>query len=117
MTQLSVEHIARQDGRTLVYRLRGVLGESSYSFELLEEVRRQMREGPERIVFNLEHLEYITSTGVGVIAASLASARRNEKGFAVSGVPSQVRKVLEIAYIWPVLDHYDTEDEAVAALS
>ena len=116
MTQLSVEHIARQDGRTLVYRLRGVLGESAYSFDLLEEVRRQMREGPERIVFNLEHLEYITSTGVGVIAASLASARRNERVFAVSGCPPQIQKVLEIAYIWPVLDHYATEDEAVAAL-
>jgi anti-anti-sigma factor len=117
MSQLSVEHIARQDGRTLVYRMRGVLGESEYSFELLEEVRRQMREGPERVVFNLEQLEYITSTGVGVIAASLASARRNERGFALCGVPPQVQRVLEIAFIWPALEHFATEDEAVAALS
>ena len=39
MSELEVEHITRQDGKTLVYRLRGVLGESTYSFEFLEELR------------------------------------------------------------------------------
>ena len=113
MTQFRVEHIARQDGRALVYRLSGVLGESAYSFEFLEEIRRQMAEGPERIVLNLEDLEYITSTGVGVIAASLASAIRHDKHFALVAVPSAVRKVLEVAHIWPSLEHHATEDEAV----
>lgn len=112
MSGLQVEHITRQDGNTFVYRLRGVLGESTYSFEFLEELRRQVKQGPDRIVLNLEHLEYITSSGVGVIAAAYTSARRAGKVFCLAAVPPKVRRVLEICGVFDTIDHYQSEDEA-----
>ena len=89
MSGLQVEHITRQDGKTFVYRLRGVLGESTYSFDFLEELRRQVKDGPERIVLNLADLEYITSSGVGIVAAAYTSAQRAGKSFCLVDVPSQ----------------------------
>ncbi len=114
MSSLQVEHITRQDGKTFVYRLRGVLGESTYSFEFLEELRRQVKEGPERIVLNLQELEYITSSGVGVIAAAYTSARRAGKRLCLAAVPSKVQRVLDICGVFDAVDHYDSEDEAAS---
>ena len=115
MTHLHVEHIWSQDRRSLVYRLRGILGESSYSFEFGEEIRRQLKEGPERVVLNLEHVEYITSTGVGVVAAAFTSAKRANKSFVLCAVPRAVRRVLDICGILDVVRAYDTEAEALRA--
>ena len=115
MSGLEVEHITRQDGKTMVYRLRGVLGESTYSFEFLEELRRQVKEGADRIVLNLEHLEYITSSGVGVVAAAYTSARRAEKSFSLVAVPPKVQRVLDICGVFDAVDHYPSEDEAAAS--
>ena len=115
MTHLEVEHITRQDGKTVVYRLRGVLGESTYSFDFLEELRRQVRAGPDRIVLDLSGLEYITSSGVGVVAAAYTSARRAEKRLCLAAVPPKVQRVLDICGVFDAVDHFDTEDEAAAS--
>jgi anti-sigma B factor antagonist len=115
MSGLEVEHITRQDGKTFVYRLRGVLGESTYSFDFLEELRRQVKEGPERIVLNLADLEYITSSGVGIIAAAYTSARRAGKTLCLVNVPSKVQRVLDICGVFDAVSHYDSEDEAASA--
>ena len=114
MSGLQVEHITRQDGKTFVYRLRGVLGESTYSFEFLEELRRQVKEGPDRIVLNLADLEYITSSGVGVVAAAYTSARRAGKTLCLACVPSKVQRVLDICGVFDTVDHFESEDSAAS---
>jgi anti-anti-sigma factor len=115
MSHLHVEHISSQDGRSLVYRLSGVLGESSYSYDFSEELRNRLKDGPDRIVLNLENLEYITSSGVGIIAAGFTSAMRSEKQFVLCSVPKKVRRVLDICGILDVVKAYDTEDGALNA--
>lgn len=115
MSHLDVEHITTQDGKCLIYRLSGVLGESSYSYEFGEEVRQRLKDGPDRVVLNLENLEYITSSGVGIIAGSYTSAKNADKALVLSTVPKKVRRVLDICGILDVIPLYDTEDEATSA--
>ncbi len=113
MSHLDVEHISSQDGKSLVYRLSGILGESTYSYEFGEELRQRVKDGPERVVLNLEHLEYITSAGVGVIAAAFTSARNANRTLVLASVPPKVRRVLDICGILDVVQAYDTEAAAV----
>ena len=115
MSHLSVEHITTQDGKCLIYRLSGVLGESSYSFEFGEELRQRLKDGPDRVILNLENLEYITSSGVGIIAASDTSAKNAEKVFVLSNVPKKVRRVLDICGILDVIAVHETEEQASSA--
>jgi anti-anti-sigma factor len=115
MSTLHIEHITRPDGQALIYRLRGVLGESGYSYDFLEELRRQVHEGPPRIVLNLEHLEYATSSGVGVIAAAYTSARKAKKTLTLVAAPPVVRRVLEICGLLAVIPHYASEEDACQA--
>ena len=115
MTHLHVEHITSQDGKSLIYRLRGVLGESSYSYEFSDDMRKSVKDGPEKVILNLEHLEYITSAGVGVIAAGYTSAQRAEKQMLLCNVTPKVRRVLEICGILDVVKAYETEQDALNA--
>ncbi|MFV1958912.1 MAG: STAS domain-containing protein [Planctomycetota bacterium] len=115
MGHLQVEHITSQDGKSLVYRLRGVLGESSYSFDFADELRERLEDGPERIILDLENLEYITSSGVGVIAAGYTSATRAGKRFVLCAVPKSVRRVLDICGILDVVPCFESEAAALEA--
>jgi anti-sigma B factor antagonist len=113
MNHLNVESATAEGGRVQVYRLSGVLGESSYSYEFGEQLRGSFKEGPTLVVLNLQNLEYITSAGVGVIASSFTSARRAEKNFVLACVPAKVRRVLDICGILDVVKAYDDEAEAI----
>jgi len=115
MDHLQVEHITSQDGKSLVYRLRGVLGESSYSFDFSDELRERLKDGPEKIVLDLEHLEYITSAGVGVIAAGFTSATRSGKRLVLCAIPKKVERVLDICGILDVVPCYASEAAALEA--
>ena len=115
MTHLHVEHITSQDGKSLIYRLRGVLGESIYSYEFSDDMRKSVKDGPEKVILNLEKLEYITSAGVGVIAAGYTSAQRAQKRLMLCSVTPKVRRVLEICGILDVVPAYDSEAEALEA--
>ena len=115
MTHLNVDSHLSDDGKSLVYRLSGVLGESSYSFEFGEELRGKLKDGPDGVVLNLQDLEYITSSGVGIIASAFTSARRAEKTFVLAAIPQKVRRVLDICGILDVVQAYDSESEALSA--
>jgi len=115
MTHLHVEHIMSPDGKSLIYRLRGVLGESTYSYDFSDDMRKSIKDGPEKVILNLEKLEYITSAGVGVIAAGYTSAQRADKRLLLCAVTPKVRRVLEICGILDVVPACDTEAEALAA--
>ena len=74
-----------------------------------------MKEGPERIVLNLEDLEYITSSGVGVIAAAYTSARRAGKTLLPRpDVPRRCSASSTSAACSTSSPHYDSEDEAAS---
>ncbi len=113
MTHLHVEHMFSPDGKSLIYRLRGVLGESTYSYDFSDDMRKSIKDGPDLVILNLEKLEYITSAGVGVIAAGYTSAQRADKRLLLCCVPPKVRRVLEICGILDVVRACDTEADAL----
>jgi anti-anti-sigma factor len=115
MTNLNVDKVPSPDGKTLVYRMKGALGETHFAYDLVEEMRQAYQAGTERVVLNLSKLDYITSSGVGIIAAGFTSARRAEKKFFLVGIPKKVRHVLDITGILDVVKHFDTEEQALAA--
>lgn len=53
-------------------------------------------ENSENIKINLENLDYIDSTGLGVMVGVLKRLKVNSKGIYLSNPKSNVRKILEI---------------------
>ncbi|MHC5010815.1 MAG: STAS domain-containing protein [Planctomycetota bacterium] len=115
MSELGVERIEKDEGRTRIYRLRGVLGETHFAYELADEMREALQGDLERLILNLSQVEHITSSGVGVVATGFTSAQRARKTFRLVGVTPRVRRILDLSGILGLVQQFETEDEALAS--
>jgi len=66
-----------------------------------------------RIVLNLAWIEYIDSTGLGVLVASLISAHHNAAQIKLAALGPKVRHVFSIARVDRLFEVYDSADEAI----
>lgn len=61
-----------------------------------ETLNNLVDENPQNIKIDLEKLDYIDSTGLGVMVGVLKRLKVNDKGIYLNNPKSNVRKVLEI---------------------
>jgi len=98
----------------VVVRCRGriVFGEEA------DELRRiilDLVKKSQRIVLNCAWVEYIDSTGLGVLVASLISARHHGAEIKLAALGSRARQVLTIARMDRLFAIYDSADEAITS--
>ncbi len=98
----------------VVYRLGGVLGETSQCWRLLDEIRAALKAGPACLVLDLGGIEMLTSPGVGILASCYNTARSGPTRFAVCALPRQARDVLEVCGLLPVLPVHADREAALA---
>mgnify|MGYP000916753567 CR=1 FL=1 len=68
-----------------------------------------------RIVVNLEAVDFIDSTGLGVLISGLKRVRTHDGEFALVCTEPRILKVFEITGLLAVFDVHPTVDDAVAA--
>lgn len=66
------------------------------------------------LVLDLSGVEFLDSTGLGVVVGVLKRVRTHGGELAIAGAENHVRKVFEITRISDVLPMYETVDEACA---
>ena len=54
------------------------------------------QDGLTAIIVDLEHVNYISSTGVGALAAAMISARKRDLPFKLRNIQPKVRSVFEL---------------------
>lgn len=114
-TEFECDRVEMPGDDAVVYRMRGVLSDTSVCYEFLEDFKAALSEAPRRLIFNLQNLENMYSAGVGIVAAAFTQARDEGKTLMLVGVPGVVRKTLTITGVLPVVHEYSTEEEALAA--
>ncbi len=108
--KLRIEHITSQDGKSVLYRLAGQMVVSKECYELLDTLRDDIRAGRARVVLNLENLERINSTGVGIFASAFTATQRAEGSLVLVKVPDRIRRILEVAHLLSFLEISDSEE-------
>jgi len=101
--------------RSVVAALSGRLDSNTYQ-ECQELLAPYLEENPRVLVFDLQHLEFISSAGLRVVLA--AQKVLNEKGGKVvmAHMQPQIAKVFEIADVLPETDIFDSLESADAYL-
>jgi len=66
------------------------------------------------IVLNLSGIDFIDSSGLGLLVRYVTRARSARGNLKLCGVDRHVKEVLRITKLNTLLDTYDTEDEAIA---
>ena len=114
--KMEIERSVCEDPRAVVYHLSGVLTDTKECYDFLEDVRKEIREGYLNVVLDLGKIPHVTSAGVGLLAACFTSAKNAGGRFCVVEVPERARVLLELVRLWDAIEHYATEEEALAAL-
>ena len=74
-----------------------------------------MSEGHHRIVVNLEGVDFLDSTGLGVLVGALKRVRTHEGELALVCTKPRILKGFEITGLTRVFPMYETVDDAVSA--
>jgi len=92
-----------------------VLGEESNAFR--EKIKELLMAGKKKIVLNVANVNYIDSTGVGVLVACFNSARLHDAALKLANVWSRFREVLQMTRLLTVFDTYDSESAAIQSFA
>ena len=95
--KLQSERIVHDQPKAVVYRLTGVLTDTKEAFELLDDIRGAIADDYPLIV----------------LAAAYTSAKRDGSRICLAGVADRGRSLLELVGLWSLLDHAQTEMEAL----
>jgi len=91
-----------------------VLGEESQS--LREKLKNLVAEGKRNIILNMSHVEYIDSTGLGILVALHVSAKTHGATLKLSNLGKTFNELLQLTKLVTVFEFSNTE-AAVASFS
>ena len=81
---------------------------------LREKLVELVSAGNLKIIVNLEGVDFLDSTGLGVLVGGLKRLRSNEGQLGLVCTQARILKVFEITGLTKVFDIYDSVDAAVA---
>lgn len=81
---------------------------------LTEAFEEASPKGIKRIVFNFEGLQYMNSSGIGLIVTLLVRANRAGQKIAAFGLTEHYRQIFELTRLDDAISIHDTESEALA---
>jgi len=88
--------------------------DASSSDELKVKIDGLIGEGCRKVVANFDRVEYISSSGLRVMLASLKQLRKMNGDLKLACLKPYVRETFEIAGFTQLFEIYDGEEEAVA---
>lgn len=107
----------RKAGKVLIVDLAGRLVAGTGA-EILKEVFNEvLGAGWGRIILNLSGVTKIDSAGIGELVAGVRFAARFDATVKLLHVKGQVREILALSQLLPLLDIYYSEEEAVEAFA
>jgi anti-sigma B factor antagonist len=84
---------------------------------LCERLKSLISEGKKRIVLNMNHIEYVDSSGLGTLVSAHLNAKNHGASLKLSNLGRKFQEVLELTKLVAVFDVCNTEASAVASFS
>jgi anti-sigma B factor antagonist len=111
-----MEIIGKKIGSVSIVSLGGRL--DAYTSAELEQKLNALVEADEvRLVVSLEKLDYISSSGLRVLLASLKNVRKREGDIKLACMQPYIKEVFDIAGFSQLFSIYDLEDVAIQAFN
>jgi anti-sigma B factor antagonist len=114
MTPLS-QLAERRVGDVAIVALGGRCDEGDVT--LRDRIDGLVHDGCVRVILDLRAVEYLDSTGLGMIAAKYLTLRRKGGDLKLLAVPRQSLQLMTVTKLITVFERFQTEDEAVASFS
>ncbi|MCX8092893.1 MAG: STAS domain-containing protein [Candidatus Goldbacteria bacterium] len=109
-----LQSMAKQDDSIRILNCEGYLNFETYNYAK-EILARLFRNNLYKIIFNLENINYIASSGWGVFLGNLEVARQMGGDIKLARMPEQVKFIYDALELNNVIEYYETVDDAVNA--
>ncbi len=84
------------------------------SIQLKQDIAAILESGAKYLVLNLAKVEYLDSTGLGVLIGTLKKLRENSGNLVIVGPAMRIMRIFEITGLYKIFAIYATEEEAAA---
>lgn len=102
----------REEGSIAILNLKGRLDLASGA-SLKDEVKSLMDSEHNLIHFNLADVDFINSSGLGVLVSIMKEVRLNKGRLTLSDLVSYVQEIFEITQLSHIFEIFNTEEEAL----
>ena len=105
----------KESGDFIVAYLKGRI-----DVHLSTEIEKQINDiidkfSDKSLIINLEDVEYMSSSGLRVLVASMRILKSNNKNLRLCNLNTAVKKVFEVVELMDMFDIYSSEKEALTA--
>lgn len=108
-----MELTMRKSGEVYIVDVKGEM--DLYNAHLLKElVDKLIAKGIMHFVINMENVEYIDSTGIGILIAICSGMKKEGAKLAIASVKGSVKKVIELTKMTNFFPLANTLEEAIA---
>lgn len=107
----------RNKGNVTILDIEGnLVGPNTVELKNIIDNQIRTAEGePVSMILNMERVQMMDSSGLGVIVAAYASIRRNDGRVVLLNIGGNIRSLIIMAKLVTIFDRYDTEAEALAS--
>jgi anti-sigma B factor antagonist len=105
----------RESGEVTILDLRGRCTLDGGSEQLSGQLRRLFNNGVCNLLFNLEGLTHVDSSGIGVLVETYLSVRRSGGNLKLLGLRNRVRMVLNLFRLLDIIPSFADETQALAS--
>lgn len=110
---MPLEISVREAGEIVIFDLSGPIVMGPEALALRDQVRDLLSKKRPRILLNLKGVDYIDSTGVGVLVGAYTSTRSRKGMFKLLNLSQKVQKTLLITRLLTVFEVYSDEQKAL----
>ena len=82
---------------------------------LKDHLQKLIDDGKTRVVIDLADVDYMNSTGLGILISTLTTLRKAQGELKLANVTEKIQSLLTITKLVTVFDDFESVDEAVAA--
>ena len=80
-----------------------------------DQLQSFIDQGKTRVVIDLAAVDYMNSTGLGILISTLTTLRKANGELKLANVTEKIQSLLTITKLVTVFDDYETVEEAVSA--
>lgn len=113
---MSFEFSIDEEAGFPVVCLEGNLIEKHQADDLLEEINDLLNDGSDKIIIDMSKLNYLNSSGLGIILSILTRTRKSGGEVVISGVNDRLNKLLVITKLDAVFQFSKNRSEAAERL-
>ena len=99
----------------VVFDLKGALEGAHDAYQLKDAVRGKIQEGHLKFLINLDQVDFINSTGIGIIAHVFHAISTSGGKMKISSANEKVSRVMTVTKLLEVFDAYPNESDALTS--